>query len=119
MAKKSTQVVSFLGGLVFVGIVVGVTVALNKKLREELSSQARSLVETGKSVVEQVQFVTGRVQRVAEGLEGLKKDSAAEQASANILEAQNYSDKWAEIETAIKRRQESEQPANDDLRVDV
>jgi len=104
MSIKKAKVISFFGGLVFVGAVVGIVLVKNRELREELARQTKSLVDAGKSLAEQIQFVGQRVQRINESLGERSKDVVQAEEDARLLRAQNNEQQWDELERANRQR---------------
>jgi len=61
MSEKQIKAVSFIGGLVFFSIVVGVVLMKNERIRAEVEEQAMSLLKTTKSAIGQAQFLVSKV----------------------------------------------------------
>jgi hypothetical protein len=97
MKNKKTQILSFVGGLVFFSVVAAVLLAKNEKLRKEIESQANSLLETSKSVIGQVQFVAEKVGKISGELKTVNANSNSEEASQKAL-SDGYDSLWQETE---------------------
>jgi len=100
MSRRSTKIISFFSGLLFVGITVGVTIAVNKDLQIAIKRQTREFIESGKSLVQQFQFASNRIQRISQSFDELQKERKLDPQSLHLLAAQNLNAQWAEIETA-------------------
>jgi len=61
MSEKQIKAVSFIGGLVFFSIVVGVVLMKNERIRAEVEEQAMSMLKTTKSAIGQAQFLVSKV----------------------------------------------------------
>jgi len=100
MSEKQIKVISFIGGLVFFSIVVGVVLMKNERIRAEVEEQAMSLLKTTKSAINQAQYLVSKVGVVT----GEKK---AAQANSNKTEAENmvekdkYASLWESAESQV------------------
>jgi hypothetical protein len=97
MKNKKTQILSFVGGLVFFSVVAVVLLAKNEKLRSEIEAQANSLLETSKNVIGQVQFVAEKIGRISGELKTVNADSNNVGASQGAL-TDGYDSLWQEAE---------------------
>ena len=94
---NKTKVLSFIGGLVFFSVAATVLIAKNAGLRKELSEQTGQIIETGKSVVGQVQVVIDRVGRITEELQTAKQNNNIEIVDNTAL-TEGYNALWADTE---------------------
>jgi len=61
MRGKQIEVISFVGGLVFFSVVVGIVLVKNERIRTEVEEQAMSLLKTTKNALNQAQFLISKV----------------------------------------------------------
>ena len=95
MSEKQIKVVSFIGGLVFFSIVVGVVLMKNERIRAEVEEQAMSLLKTTKSAIGQAQFLVSKVGMMT----GEKK---ASQSNSDKTEMATQKDTYEALWDAVK-----------------
>lgn len=99
--KIKTRILSFIGGLVFFSTVATVLIVRNEGLRKEFKAQAGKLVDTGRSVVGQMQVVVNRVGRISNELNSAKQNSNIENVE-NLALTEGYDALWTETELKSK-----------------
>ena len=97
MSEKQKKVVSFIGGLVFFSVVVGVLLVKNERIRAEVEEQATSLLKTTKSAVSQIQFVIAKIEKISGGNNSAQPNSnnATQRGSQK---PEQYDELWSSIE---------------------
>ena len=93
--KKSREhqdkLLSFVGGLVFFTVVMAVVVYKDEDVRQELGTQAKSLLKTSKEALQQVRFVAGKI---GKAVRGAAKDNKAAVEGGEEKPGQ-YDNVWA------------------------
>ena len=97
MSEKQIKAISFIGGLVFFSIVVGVVLMKNERIRAEVEEQAMSLLKTTKSAIGQAQFLVSKVGMMT----GEKKASQANNGKTE-MEAATQKDAYEALWDAVK-----------------
>jgi hypothetical protein len=90
---------SFIGGLVFCTVLVGLIIIKNDRIRIELENQAQSLLRVSRGALDQAQAV---VTRIRETTRGLKIDSETSNYP-ETPEVTEYDRLWQ----AVERRRSS------------
>ncbi|MDR0459020.1 MAG: hypothetical protein LBG68_00950 [Coriobacteriales bacterium] len=93
---SSNQVLSFIGGLVFVALIVGYTISQNQRLREELELQLKSALEVSKGIITQISLVVDSVNSISQWL---KVDQGSLKTITNMVGASSL----ANNSTALSR----------------
>ena len=93
---SSNQALSFIGGLVFIALIVGYTISQNQRLREELELQLKSALEISKGIIAQISLVVDSVNSIGQWL---KVDQDSLQTITNIAGASSL----ANNNTALSR----------------
>ena len=96
MSEKQIRVVSFVGGLVFFSIVVGVLLARNERIRSEVEEQTMSLLKTTKSAVSQIQFVVSKIGRFTNDSNNARRNSNIDDLTTT-LEDKEYDELWSYV----------------------
>ena len=94
--RSSNQVLSFIGGLVFITLIVSYTINQNQRLREELEIQLKSALEISKGIISQISLVVDSVNSISQWL---KVDQNSLQTITNMAAASSL----ANNNTALSR----------------
>jgi hypothetical protein len=62
--RKRGQRASFYGGLIFVSLIVGFTIAKNQRLREEIGRQLQSVLDVTKELISQSRLVVDGIKNI-------------------------------------------------------
>ena len=98
MSEKQAKTISFIGGLIFFSVVVGVLLIKNDKIRAEAESQAMSLLKTTKGAVSQIQFVVSKVGKIT-GENKLANQASNYSETPTIDGASGYDALWGAAKT--------------------
>ena len=97
MNEKKVKAASFIGGLVFFSIVVGVVLVKNDRIRAEVEEQASILLKTTKSAINQIQFVVSKVGKITGESNNAKLNSSTD-SSFVLSQKDQYDAKWSSLE---------------------
>lgn len=97
MSDKQLKAVSFIGGLLFFSVVVGVILFKNDKIRAEVEEQAKSLLNITKGAVSQVQFVVSKINKITGGNNSAQADSNIDGQSID-RNIDKYDALWSSVE---------------------
>ena len=96
MNEKKIKAASFVGGLVFFSIVVGVVLVKNERIRAEVEEQASILLKTTKSAISQIQFVVSKIGKIT----GEGKSAISNSNNDNtpvISQGDKYDAQWSSL----------------------
>jgi hypothetical protein len=68
MKTKQTELLAFVGGLVFFTVLAGIVISRDGRIRREVENQARSLLRISRDALEQAQAVMGTVKQTTRNL---------------------------------------------------
>ena len=105
--KKGSKIVhfiSFIGGVVFVTSVVGITVYNNQTIRDEIEKQLKALLETTRDAIIQVMTVIEKVNEINRLLKPEvpdKQEPVNSNPEQKALPGENYDSSWDKLEAAL------------------
>jgi hypothetical protein len=94
MRKKTSGVVSFLGGFAAVSIVIGIVVYKSPSMRQEAERQVGKLLEVSRSTLEVAQEIVGQVKTIT-GARGEQEEQRKAEKQAAARKA--YEKQWESI----------------------
>lgn len=97
MKSKKVRILSFIGGLAFFSIIATALIVKNDKLRAELERQASTLLNTSKRLLDQAQFVVGKIEKISGETKIAKKNSNIN-GEKKLSSADRYDAMWELIE---------------------
>ena len=96
MNEKKIKAASFVGGLVFFSIVVGVVLVKNERIRAEVEEQASILLKTTRSAISQIQFVVSKIGKITGESKSAKQNSNNDSALA-ASQGDKYDALWSSL----------------------
>jgi len=93
MNEKQLKIVSFIGGLVFFSIVVGVVLVKNERIRAEVEEQTMNILKTTKGAIGQIQYLVSKVEKMTGENKSTKQGSSATESSIAVNE-ETYDALW-------------------------
>jgi hypothetical protein len=104
MGKSKLKARYFIGGLIITGAVVGIGFTRNHRLREVAQGRINSLMESGRKIAGQIQYVSSRIQDI-EGQLGISpEDKEARDSQKYNKQIQDLDLQWEQIEEANRER---------------
>jgi hypothetical protein len=97
MDKKRTEILSFIGGLAFFLIVVGVLLGTNRRIRTEVEAQVQGFLNVSKGILQQVQFVIMKINKISGELKIDNENSNIAEGPA-LPAADDYDTLWQTVE---------------------
>jgi hypothetical protein len=100
---KKTDILTFVGGLVFFSVVVGVIISKNDRIRSEIEEQVEGFLGVGQTILQQLRFVVAKVERITSELKIANNNSTiVEQKTAPPPD--DYDALWQAVEANAVRR---------------
>jgi hypothetical protein len=75
MRGKRTEILAFIGGLVFFTVLAGIVVSRDNRIREELENQAQKLLRISRDAMDQAQLAVATIKDMTQGLKIDKRNS--------------------------------------------
>jgi hypothetical protein len=109
MKKKRAELLSFVGGVVFFTVLVGIVVGRNDRIRNELENQAQSLLRVSRDALDQAQVIVARVKTAMRDFKIDSETSKYEGANyppetTETAENDSYAVLWQTAETRNRTR---------------
>jgi hypothetical protein len=105
MGKKKTEFLSFVGGLLFFSVIVGIVVVRNESIRNEIESQARGFLGISRNILQQLQSGFAKAKAIAGASKIAKQNSKLneqEDGSSPDTHKDGYDALWQSVETQHK-----------------
>jgi hypothetical protein len=98
MSIKKTDILTFVGGLVFFSVVVGVIISKNDKIRSEIEGQAEGFLGVGRNALQQLESIITRISKITGEQKIANKNSTIENQDSSAL-PDDYDTLWQAVET--------------------
>lgn len=98
MKRGTIQVLSFISGLTLAAVVIGVTLSKSPSLRNEVESQAKSVLKTTRTLVDSYKSVVSKSKMAVNLVKNDPKDTALNKDSEAERQSADLENQWDAVE---------------------